>query len=225
MRITITIVFLTLSSITSVFCQEESNAISQIDSLQQIIDELKLKIELERQKLEYVKTLTVVENPSDPLHSGITMGIGYFTGALNAPLIGKAKIDEAGIVRVLEKRTTITRLFPTITGFVRPFNTIKKLRILKNVYLGGAVGVNEGSTNEGNGFAMAIGGTIGLIVKDVAHFGFFRGFIYDPTVTELPLGFIDGQPAPQGYSPNSLIETKTRNARYGSIGFVFSVSF
>ena len=182
-----------------------------------------LKEELQKQKLidSLQAEIQLLTDKSTPLKPGISMGVGYFTGILDEPLVGRARIDENGIVRVLDERKRITRLFPTITGL---FSPLYKSKTLSNLFVGLTLGVNDGVSNEGSGFAMAIGGTIGFTISDIANFGFFAGFVYDPSVTILPDGFIEGKEAPEGYGPNSVIETKNINARYLSTGFVFSIS-
>ena len=221
MKVKLILIVVIVTSVTQVYCQQDKS-----------LEELMRQKEILMNKLEVQKSINSLEeeikfltDKSSPIAPGIAMGIGYFTGTLEQPLVGKAKIDENGIVRVLDERKRITRIFPTISGFIRPFYKTKKVNALKNLFLATTVGVNDGVSNEGSGFAMAIGGSVGLTVLDMGHFGIFMGFVYDPTVSILPEGFVEGQQAPDGYSTNSLIETKSINARYGSVGFIFSISF
>ena len=57
---------------------------------------------------------------------GIAMGVGYFTASVDSALIGNAIIDDNGVIRVTDERERITRLFPTIMGYVKPFHKIKR---------------------------------------------------------------------------------------------------
>lgn len=159
---------------------------------------------------------------------GIAPGIMYAQGTASRSYISGAYVDLAGYVRIKEDLRTITRVFPTFTGYVRPAGATKPF------YAGFTLGVNEGKVSANGGFALAMGPTLGFVFDNNVHFGVFIGQIVDPTVQVLPNFIFKNGPLPpvsptvatapslaSGYQ----IPTESVVGRYRSVGVVLSYSF
>jgi hypothetical protein len=141
------------------------------------------------------------------------------------------------VVSVTERRHQVTRLFPTLSALYRPERGPDSI-LWKNFAWGFTIGINEGADNEGNGFALAMGLTIGAATP-YGHFGVFLGTIADPSVRRLPSYIKDGQYYPTFLTADRVtglanalalnqgieIPLESASANYGTVGFVYSVTF
>ncbi len=121
---------------------------------------------------------------------GISPGFLYLRAASKKAYVGDAYVDGFGTVIVSDRRSTVTRIFPSILGYKRcdtEWGCTDWCSSDKLIY-GVMLGVGEGADNGGRGFAMTIGFAMGLQLGS-GHFVLYYGKVWDPTVKILP-GYI-----------------------------------
>ncbi|MBE7439213.1 MAG: hypothetical protein HS115_12210 [Spirochaetales bacterium] len=160
----------------------------------------------------------------------------YIVGKGSGRYLTSAYIDSAGIVQKRGSLSQVSRVFPTISGLWS-----RKLGKEDDKFLWGvSLGVNDGVTNEGAGFAVAYGLFLGLKAGTSGHFGIVFGGLHDPTVRRLPYYARPGLPYPDpevqdfirasrdntAFALSKGIELPTEQVagRYTFAGIAFSVS-
>jgi len=164
----------------------------------------------------------------------VAPGMMYIVGKGSGRYLTSAYIDSAGIVQKRGSLSQVSRVFPTISG-------LWSQKLGKDEFLWGAsLGVNDGVTNEGAGFAVAYGLFLGMKAGASGHFGIVLGGLHDPTVRRLPYYARPGFPYPDpevqdfirasrdntalALSKGIELPTEQVAGRYTFAGIAFSVS-
>ena len=136
-----------------------------------------------------------VKDSNEDTKPKLSTGAMYLYGTGSKKYIDSAYVDAFGTVQANTSLRTVTRVFPSITV---EFPTC---RFWSSCYNGFTVGVNQGVTNAGAGFSLALGYSMGTRA-DWGNFSLFFGAILDPTVSQLAPYLKLG-----GFYPNPYLST------------------
>lgn len=196
-----------------------------LKELRTLVIEIPNEIEARRSEIER----GVLGRGTNSGRVGIAPGIAYLICEGKSRYISGAYVNELGIIAAREKLQNVSRVFPTITGYIRPAYIEYDW-----LYIGGTVGFNEGVNNNGSGFAIALGGTVGFLIGDSTHFGLFGGVVHDPSIRRLEYLSLGSsieltRVLYPGSSATALaigqdIPTVQEAGRYAAYGFVFSIA-